>query len=191
MIYFVLSSHAQESIYKRTDAIHSDFQKYADTTFILKKEDSGLVKPSYFILSKKDTLINIYYYGDATQGLKIPLGIKLAMKRENFKENKVRALENTLFYPIPLAKVEALDFWRKIMLVKPWEINDDIQNQYCPDPKIKLFDGTQITLFMVTKTEIKSVSFPSPDFYEEKCPSNKHRKAILKVQELFKTNFRF
>ncbi len=192
---FILSyaslCYAQENIYKRINAIHIDFQKHADTTFIIQKTENGYPKPNYFILSKKDKQLNIYFYGDATRNIRVPGEIKSAMTRANFNGDKLKSFENVLFYPVALTSDEATSFWQKIMLSKPWQINDDPKNQYCADSSIKLFDGPDITLFLITKNEIKSLMFPSPDFFEEKCPGNEHRKAILKIQNTFKSYFKF
>jgi len=188
---FAPTIFAQNNIYRRIISMHLDFQKYADTTFIIQKLNNGYPKPDYYILSKKGAQINIYFYGDATRIFRIPAGIKSTMKKANFNEDKMRSFENVLFYPLVIANDDAVMLWRKVLLTKPWQINDDPKNQYCADASIKLFDGTDITLFLITKNNIKSLLFPSPDFFEEKCPGNEHRKAFLNIQNTFKSYFKF
>lgn len=185
------SLFAQESIHKRITSVHLDFQKNADTTFIIQKIDKLLPKPNYFILSKKDKQINIYYYGDATNRIRVPSGIISAMNRVNFGGDKTRKFDKVLFYPLAITKEDALAFWQKVMNSKPWNISDDVKNQECSDPSIRVYDGEHIGLFLITKKEIRPLVFYDPNFYEEKCPGNPHREAFLKIQDTFKFYFKF
>ena len=191
IIFCVQSSKSQESISQKTSYIHKVFQTDADTTFIIQKIDRVIPLPNCFILSKKGKQITIYYYGDVTRSIRVSNGISAAVRKINDKGQKIDLFERALFYPVAIAKEDALAFWQKVINRKPWNISDDTKNQFCSDPSIQVYDGEEIGLFLITKNEIKSLMFPSPDFFEEKCPGNEHRKAILKIQNTFKSYFKF
>lgn len=191
IIFFVQSSKSQESISQKTSYIHKAFQTDADTTFIIQKIDRVIPLPNCFILSKKGKQITIYYYGDVTRSIRVSHEISAAVRKINDKGQKIELFERALFYPVAITNDEALAFWQKVINVKPWSISDDVKNQECPDPSIRLYDGEEIGLFLITKKEIKPLVFNEPRFYEEKCPGNEHRKAILKIQDIFKSYFKF
>ena len=167
-------------------------QKYADTTFVLKINDvGGIVNlPMFYFLSKKDTLINIYYYGDLTKGIKMPIEIERRLKGLS-KTDTTKANVNIRFSPQPIKNGEAKVFWNEMMTLKPWQLKDDETQQHCPDKSIQLYDGSLITMFLITKVAVKQLKFYNPSFYESKCPGNKNRMAILKIQAIYKQFFGF
>jgi hypothetical protein len=67
LICFITPALAQQNIYRKITSLHTDFQKYADTTFIVQKTNNWNLKPDYFILSKKNASVNIYFYGNVTK----------------------------------------------------------------------------------------------------------------------------
>lgn len=171
--------------------LYTAMQKYADTTFMVQIQRQGVVNGiDYYILSKKDTLINIYYYGDLTKGIKMPKEISIKLKGLALIDTN-KANINMRFSPQPIKKSDAGKFWNQVLTLKPLQIDDNEAQQYCPDSKIKLFDGGSASLVVITRTEIKKLTFYSPEFYEEKCPGNINRQAIIKIKNLFENYFGF
>lgn len=102
-----------------------------------------------------------------------------------------RANINMRFSPQRIKKSDAIKFWSQILTLKPWKIDDNEDQQYCPDKTIKLFDGGSVSLVLITQTAIKKLIFYSPEFYEEKCPGNANRQAVIKIKKLFGNYFGF
>lgn len=75
----------------------------------------------------------------------------------------------------------------------PWQLADDKRDgEGCPPSvkdKYEIFDGGTILLYLISKSEIKTLSFYAPDFYEEKCPGGKGRQHILAIDALFSSLF--
>lgn len=47
-----------------------------------------------------------------------------------------------------------------------------------------------ITVSLITKNEIKKISFYAPEFYEKECPGRKGRIEIIKIQAYFLSHFK-
>lgn len=174
-----------------SDMFYTSMKKYADTTFVLQTHYQRVLGvPNYYILSKKDTLINIYYYGDLTKGIRMPKEIALKLKGLTLLDTN-RVGVNVRFTPQSIKSSEAKNFWHQILALNPWGIDDSEAQQYCSDKSIKLYDGNLVSLVLITSTLIKKVEFYSPEFYEEKCSGNINRQTIIQIKRIFKDYFGF
>ncbi len=176
--------------------MHKFFQKHADSTYIISSANKFYIE--YKILSKVNDTISTYIYKTNTT-----LGPKLReipkAFRDAFLENNGNLIYfipvdiNVFFQPTYLSLDSLKQFWEKSSKLKMWDVNDDkIDGEGC-DVKQNGFaisDGGQIYLHLITKDKIKELFFYAPDYYNEKCPGRKGRKAILELSNLFTIYFK-
>lgn len=182
---------AQQPKYKLPPVMYS-IQEYADTTFVFKINDvGGIVNlPKFYFLSKKDTLINIYYLGDPRKGIKMPDAIASKLKGLALLDTTNPAI-NLRFSPHPLGKKEAMEFWNKVMGLEPWQLKSGQSEQSCPNSNTGVYDGILMTLLLITKDSINELNYYNPAFYEKECPGNPSRFAILKLKQYYEQYFGF
>lgn len=183
---------------KEITPIHEFLQKNADSTLILEYENNWLHITQYQVLSKKEDTIAIYMYKPLPQIDKriiLPKAMSYKMYQRNFLNAFSIPVDiNFYFNPKYLPKDSLKLFWKKIETLKPWTIKDDaVEGNGCPiEDKngVSISDGGGITLFLITKAEIKKLYFYAPDFFEEYCPGRKGRISIMKLSKLFTSYFK-
>lgn len=177
--------------------IHTFLQKNADSTIIFKYESNWIQPPEYFILSKKVDTITAYFYKSFYKTkINMPDKIRDSLYKINkyYESNNVSV--NRFFIPKYLTDEDLLVFWRALLKQHPWQINDDsIDGKNCTNTKKGFYknisDGGGISLYLITKNNIKHLYFYAPKYYEkELCPGRKGRQAILEIEALFKTYFK-
>ncbi|MFD2288646.1 hypothetical protein GJU39_11165 [Pedobacter petrophilus] len=178
-------------------SIHGFLQKNADSTILFEYDKSWGDPPEYFILSKSgDTLTTYFYKSFYKSKINMPRAIRDSLYKINkYYESKNIGI-NRFFIPKYLSDNDLLVFWQSLLKQKPWQINDDlIDGESCPNAKNgydkNIYDGGGISLYLVTKNNIKRLYFYAPRYYEkEVCPGRKGRQAILEIENLFKTHFK-
>ncbi|TCD28994.1 hypothetical protein EZ456_02205 [Pedobacter psychrodurus] len=164
----------------------------ADSTIVMSYESSWGINPVYFMLSKKGDTINAYTYKIAVvldQRNVVPHNIQYRL----YQNTQALADVNSNFYINYLSSDSLKNFWKEIVALKPWNINDDqTDGAGCPVEKDSLQrqirDGSTIKLHLITKKEIKELSFYAPEYYEKQiCPGRVGRQTILRIEKLFET----
>jgi len=180
--------------------MHKYLQENADSTILFERINYRINRPEYFIVSKVGDTVSIYNYQplkEIDKKILLPktLGYKL------YKRNRLDYINapvdiNIYFNPIYLDKDNSNLLWKSLLAQKPWEINDDsIDGESCPNAKNgydkNIYDGGGISLYLVTKNNIKRLYFYAPRYYEkEVCPGRKGRQAIIEVENIFKSYFK-
>ncbi|MGN7990068.1 hypothetical protein ACTJKC_22195 [Pedobacter sp. 22226] len=177
--------------------MHKFFQKNADSTYILQGLGTFNI-PNYRILSIVGDTISIYTYKPRVvldSKLKtIPKIFKDAFLKNNGNLIYLVPIDINVFFQPEYLKIDSLkQFWVKSSKLKMWEIKDDkIDGEGCDIKKNgdAVSDGGKIYLHLITKDSIKELFFYAPDYYNEKCPGRKGRKAILDLWDLFNLYFK-
>lgn len=173
--------------------MHLFLQKNADSTIIYKKESSWLEPPVYFMISKKQNTISLYTYKSLYRNkIKIPTHIRDTINKiKNYSDysQSYNVSINKFFDAKYINDESAEIFWTSLNQLKPWGINDDKKDgaackEYTADKYVSDLGG--ISLFLITKTDVKSLYFYRPKFFEEKvCPTRVGRQSILEIERLF------
>lgn len=178
--------------------MHTFLQKNSDTSILLEYNYSTIHTPEYFILSKKGDTISAYTYKvlpSIDKRIIVPhnIGYKI-FKRNNFDIYNTVVDINIYFNPKYLSQDSLNKFWKEVNIFRPWQIKDDsIDGEACPEYTSEKYisDLGGISLYLVTKDEIKKLYFYGPKYFEEKlCPGRQGRKAILELEKLFLTYFK-
>ncbi|WP_205313807.1 hypothetical protein [Pedobacter nanyangensis] len=181
--------------------LHLFLQKNADSTLIFKYESNWMTLPEYWVISKKNDTITRYRYKFDDRRARMPKSVRDTLSKINPIDLKAEYKEiysvgiNKYFNALYTDNTTIKAFWGRLQRLSPWTINDDsVEGWGCP-PNEKgevnqIYDGGGISLFLISKKEIKHLSFYAPDFYNKVCPGKKGRQAILQIEELFKDNFK-
>lgn len=190
---------------KQITAMHKFMQANADSTLVLEFTSNWYHAPAYYLLSKKGDTITCYTYKE----LKSPKAFKFLAPKKITKaiyEKNIYNIYNApvdiniYFNPFEVEQGQVIKFWKDIMSLHPWGLNDDsIDGEGCPvvkrnDGVVELndiYDGGGIKLYLITKDKIKVLDFYAPDFYVKICPGRKGRTNVLKLSELFKNTYKF
>jgi len=180
--------------------MHKYLQENADTTILMERMNYRINRPIYFIVSKVGDTISIYQYKQLKE-LDKRIMLPKAIAYKLYKRNRLNYLNepadiNIYFNPIYLNRDSSIFFWQSLLKQEPWQINDDsVDGESCPNAKNgydkNVYDGGGISLYLITKNNIKRLYFYAPQYYEkEVCPGRKGRQAIIKIENLFKIYFK-
>jgi hypothetical protein len=176
--------------------MHKFFQQFADSTIVIEYPTQSFEPPSYKIISKKSGILNCFSYNAIDSGLlklynrklvRIPDTLRafLQLKKNNFRNEPANI--NIFFNIVPLSSDTSKKIWENITKFKPWQLVDDKSYQSCPPGKnyAVATDGLYSIMHLITKKEIKTLIFYDPKYYEEQCPGNTNRIAIVAIGRLF------
>lgn len=193
-----LYAQAPEDKIKAITPMHEFLKANMDSTIILQFNSNWIHSPEYFILSKKgDTLTAFKYQTLPAYDNRIVMPKSVASK---LRKNRITQIFSTpidinqYFNPQFIDPDSIRKLWNNLSSLHPWQMKDDAKDGLgCPlekgkDP-IQIYDGGGITLFLITKDDIKKLSFYAPGFYEKECPGRKGRQDILKIEQYFLTHF--
>ncbi len=191
--FFAKIASSQQS----TNPIIDFLQRNADTTIAISRSTNWGIQYKTFYLSKKGDTINLYRYGENfNHKIRLPKKIRdsVYLASKDWEIGKLGI--NRFFTVININDNEVKTLWQKVTSQKPWQIKDDKHDggEGCPEYYTKekyISDLGGISLYLVTKNEIKTLYFYAPKYLEtEVCPSRLGRKAILKIEELFDKYFK-
>jgi len=170
----------------------------ADSTIVFHHESNWEIPVKYMILCKKSDTISIFTYEVNNNNSKVilPHNFSYSLYEVNvLKFNESLPAVNEFLHPRYLSRDNLQHLWKKIVSLKPWNINDDkVDGVGCPIIQGRfrgsISDGLSFVLDLITKKEMLSFEFYAPDYYEMKvCPGRDGRKSILKIDKLFKHSF--
>lgn len=170
-----------------------------DSTIVYQSTSNWDNIPQYFMLSKKGDTLTAYKY----QALPLYYKKKILLpKVMASKLLRVQVIDmsnlpvdiNAYFNPIYIPQDSIKQFWNNLTILNPWQMKDDATDGYaCPIPATgsysTIFDGGHVKLSLITKNEIKELSFYAPDFYEKECPGRTGRININKIEKYFSVYF--
>ncbi|MET4542918.1 hypothetical protein ABIE26_000223 [Pedobacter africanus] len=174
--------------------LHKFMQVNADTTILLEHASGWIGPPQYWILSKKGDTTTAYIYdlphkADAL----VPNAIRKAIQKASGFDPLRKIEVNQFFRPVAMPGRLKGKAWAILMAERPWSISDDkVDGRGCPPKKDRsvILDGGTTNLYLITKGEIKKLSFYAPAFYEEQCPGRKGRQSILRIEKFFSDLFK-
>lgn len=178
---FIISHCVAQKSKQREDLLYKQLQQFADTTYVIEINSKGTTanQSDHYFLSKKDNMINIYYYGDPLKGIVMPKEIAGRLKYAGALDTTQMSI-NLRFSPERISKGDALRFWNGLKMLQPWEIKE-VVNDSCS----QIYDGWSLKFKIIVKDNIKTISFDNPDSYEKHCPGNLNRQTILKIYDSF------
>lgn len=198
-----MSLFAQTQIDKQKDRditpMHEFMKANMDSTIIYQSYSNWLHTPEYFMISKKgDTLTAYKYQSLYGYDNRIIVPNMMASKLDRRMAANIFSIPvdiNQYFNPIYINPDSIKKFWNNLIRLNPWQIKDDsIEGEGCPVIKGKdspiIYDGGGITLFLVTKNEIKKLYFYAPRYFEKECKGRESREKILNIQQYFLSHFR-
>ncbi|MFD0940397.1 hypothetical protein [Pedobacter boryungensis] len=195
LILFQGAVSAQENK-KNIPPLYNYLQNNADSTIILTYQQDFLYPAVHFILSKQSGNVALYLYGSPydRRGLDaIPRNIRGFFQKRDIEISRLKVDTNSYFNPKYVKPKKAVKLWRKTMSYQPWQISDDaIDGEGCAksgNNDNDIYDGGSISLFLITKGNIKRLYFYAPAFYDKKCPKRNGRRSILAIERLFKAYF--
>ncbi|MCX2573885.1 hypothetical protein [Pedobacter sandarakinus] len=175
---------------KGVTPMHKFFQQYADSTIFIEYSTEGYDPPKYKVLTKTDDFANTFVYEaiDTTwykissirKSTPIIFWNMLANKKILFKN--LPADINIFFNIVPLPPDTTKKMWQEISKFTPWKLLDD---KSYPECSAVIMDGGHSIMHLITKTEIKTLVYYAPYYYEEQCPGNKNRQGITGIERLF------
>lgn len=179
--------------------MHEFMKANMDSTIIYQYNSSWLHTPEYFMISKKGDTLTAYKY-QSLYGFDNRIIVPNAMKSKLGKRMATNIYTipvdiNQYFNPIYINPDSIKNFWSNLISMNPWQLKDDkIEGVGCPvnngGDSPMIYDGGGITLFLVTKSEIKKLYFYAPDYFEKECKSRKSREQVLKIQQYFLSHFK-
>ncbi len=178
-------------------SLHLFLQNNADSTLIYKKESNWIAPPVYLIISKKEDTISLYTYNSLYKKIKAPSSILDTISKIKNYPNYLQSYNvgiNKFFDAKYIDDTSAIELWTLLNQQKPWQIGDDKSDgtackDYTEEKYISDLGG--ISLFLITKSEIKALYFYGPQYFEEKvCPTRPGRKAVLEIEKLFLKTFK-
>lgn len=179
-----------------TTPIYKYLKANADSTIIMNYESNWEINPEYFMLSKKGDTINAYTYkivSSFDQRIVVPHNLRYRL----YQNTQVPVDINSYFTAKYLSADSLRKFWQELIMLKPWNINDDqVDGAGCPidqgSLQRQIRDASSTKLTLITKKSIKELSFYAPQYYEKEiCPGRKGRQAIIKIENFFKTYFKY
>ncbi|MCX2573881.1 hypothetical protein [Pedobacter sandarakinus] len=176
---------------KGVTPMHKFFQQYADSTIVIEYPTQSFEPASYKIISNKSGILNCFSYNAIDSGLfklynrklvHIPDTLRafLQLKKNNFRNEP--ASINIFFNIVPLSSDTSKKMWQEISKFTPWKLLDD---KSYPECSAVIMDGGHSIMHLITKTEIKTLVYYAPYYYEKQCPGNKNRKGIVGIERLF------
>ncbi|TDG36794.1 hypothetical protein EZJ43_05795 [Pedobacter changchengzhani] len=179
-------------------------QQNADSTLAFEYVNNWIQKPDIMILSKKADTVSVYRYEDNRkfdQSGAMPKNIRDSVYSKNRMNIFLTPITVNIYFNSIFLHTDSIhDFWNKANSMSPWQLLDDKMDngEGCPITKKEksnkqyIYDGGGITLYLITKKEIRPLYFYAPDYFEQKemCRGNYNRQTILKIAELFSHYFR-
>lgn len=188
-------SNAQSAYSKGITPMHQFFKQYADSTIIIEYPSYSNAPPYYQVISKNGDTINCFIY-NATDTSDIKFYRKKAQLPKVlgaimlFKKSAIRYVPadiNIFFDILGLSRDTTKSLWLEIQKLKPWLLVDDSNYGFgCKTKKFPgVIDGVPNIIHLVTKGEIRTLIYDHPGVYEDLCPGNKNRQAVVKLYKLF------
>ncbi|WP_156166648.1 hypothetical protein [Pedobacter sp. BMA] len=175
--------------------MHLFFKQYADSTIILefpKYEDDPAV---YQVLSKDKGFVNGFKYQPIDTTYRNVSNRSKSMAPEFFAQlsarkmlYKLRPADINIFFKMTQTKTDSLkNLWQSITKMQLWRMQDDRDYPACSEGSTfaTVTDGGYIIIHLITRDKIKTLFYYAPEFYEEQCPGNEHRKNALNLAVLF------
>ena len=164
-----------------TTAMHRFMQANADSTIVVQYTGGWIDPPMFYLLSKKEDTVTCYLYKDDRKYTSInavPRKIGVAMSSRTWYDIYKTPVDINRFFNVYEIQPDSLiAFWNKVSALKPWEIKDDsIEGKGCPIAKnrsITIDDGAGICVHLITRDNIKTLTFYEPDSFERYCPGRK------------------
>lgn len=181
VLLLVFSKCVAQSTQANENLLYKQIQVYTDTTYVVEVSNSDTFSNhrDHFFLSKKDTLINIYYYGNPLKGILMPKEIAARLKYMAAIDTK-RVSLNLKFSPEFISKENGLKFWNSLRRLEPWKLKD-VGRENCS----QIYDGWTLRFNMIVNNRITSLTFDNPDRYEKSCPGNLNRQKALQIYYMF------
>jgi len=98
-------------------------------------------------------------------------------------------IDTTEYFNRALANNDYLKYWNIVMQYNPWLLKDDSDTTWKDTSGFSVDDGRALNLLLITKANIKHLSFDNPDIYEENVPGNINRQKVLKIEKIFEKVF--
>lgn len=186
----------------QTTPLFDYLQETFDSSVIFYPQGSAIYGVAYFIITKKDTSHYLYTYKSPyTKAGLNPDPLKLFFVKQHIKFTQTIPDTNRFFLPQTTYHQDSILAlkWRKIVVEDSvWQLPDDVA---LGDPKCRpgdvyydIYDGTTDIFILITREDMKSLSFYAPGFYEECCsadiPGRKKEWDIRNhFREMFKNEF--
>lgn len=187
--------YAQHTNLERSSGItpmHKFFQQYADSTIIMEYPTDSYSATSYKIISNKDNFVNAFSYTPLDtsfyssfklkNSFPVELWTQLMARKVMFKN---KPADVNIFFNLIDIPTNKLNFlWESLAKLKPWKLEDDI---LCPpnDKFPVVSQDSYSIIHLISKKEIRTLVYVSPDYSEKRCPGNKNRQAIIAIEKLF------
>lgn len=192
-LFNINSGFAQDSLWLRP--LHKFLQQNADSTVMFQRESNFIELPEYTILSKKGDTITAYKYSappKIDKRINLPSQIRKKLYQRDRLDLFLTPIDaNFYFNPIYIEADSLNQFWLSVSKLEPWKIKYDIPDWPIDKDgnKVQIYDGGYITFFLITKDNIKKVSYYAAHSYEKLMPGNKDRQKIIKMNDHFFHHF--
>lgn len=187
IIFFSKTVFAQP--YNEKTPLHQFFKNNFDSTIIYFQWSSWNISPNYYILSKKDS--NFYYYTYSSpyrrvKGYNYPGNLELKFITENLIFEKTTPDTNRYLFPIQFHYSVQRKYWSEVNSYNLWILTDKVPIS----KKCESLDGDEDTYYLITKSNIKLLSFYDADFFEECDSKNINRQNEIKTRNFILNIFK-
>lgn len=174
--------------YNEKTPLHQFFKNNYDSTIIFFGWSSWNISPNYCIIAKKDS--NVYYFTYTSPyrsviGFNYP-GLSNKFMNEELLFQKTTPDTNRYFLPVKFDYIVRNKYWIEINSFDIWSLTDNI-----PESK-KCFsnDTGEDTYYLITKKDIKILSFYDAEYFEECDSKNINRQNEIKTRNFILNIFK-
>lgn len=196
LLFIFFQSNGQNKLLGKVGAIeikreiitpmHTFFQKYADSTVIIEYPTNSYAPLVYKIVTNTGDTVNAFEY-NAIQKLEtaiMPTRLRSHMLMEKYKYFGGAASVNPYFNLVNLPVDTLKVIWNKIDSLRLWTLTVDNEVPKCRNIPFSPHPD-QIIIHLITKKEIKTLSFSNALLFEEYCPGNMNRRPVVELYNFF------
>lgn len=189
IIIFFFSKTVFAQRYNEKTPLHQFFKNNFDSTIIYFQWSSWNISPNYYILSKKDS--NVYYFTYTSpyrkvKGYNYPGNLDLKFITEDLIFEKTIPGTNRYLFPIQFYYSVRKKYWSEVNSDNLWNLTDRIPLSKKCDSE----DGGEDTYYLITKSNIRLLSFYDADFFEECDSKNINRENEIKTRNFILNIFK-
>jgi len=168
-------------------------QENFDSSVVWNSINAWSPEPHYKIISKNNkglaffTYMNPYGHFSA-RAYPYELAEKFNMLSINYRFSKPDT--NRYFLPVIVYYQYQDSLWHSIRKNDLWHLKDDKdEGEGCRISRCDIHDSGENYFFLITKNDIKELSFYDPFFYESCCPGREGRQKIIRIIDSFNKSF--
>ncbi len=192
LLFFCFSNTISYAQGKRDSLPLFDFlQQNFDTTIVLSTGSIWSPWPDLKMISKHNNELLVFTYKDPFLNYKrkgLPARLYTKFNKQENLFNNILPDTNLFFLPVPVSYLIEPIIKKSLDSLQLWSISGDEKDGWgCKEKDCEILDSVGYTIWLITRSDRKKISFYDPSFYENCCPGRIGRQKVLLFLKLINT----